>query len=251
MTWFDSKHALVTGGGSGIGAAIARVLVDKGAKVTITGRNRDRLEATAAELGTSLQVADVSDREQLAAAFRAAEEDHGKVDVLINNAGIAESSPFARMDDEMWDRIIGVNLTGVYYCCREAIGGMLESGGGRIVNVASTAGLRGAAYIAAYCASKHGVIGLTRALAAEFAAKNITVNAVCPGYVDTDIVSNAIDNISSATGRSKEEALAEIVRTNPQGRLITPDEVADSVIWLCRQQSVNGQSIVIDGGVVT
>jgi len=251
MTWFDGKHAVVTGGGSGIGAAIARVLVDKGARVTITGRNRDRLEVTATDLGVALQVADVAERKQVAAAFRAAEREYGCIDVLINNAGIAESKPFAKMDDEFWNRILDVNLTGVYHCCREAIGGMLESGGGRIVNVASIAGLKGAAYISAYCASKHGVIGLTRALAAEFARKNITVNAVCPGYVDTDIVRNAISNIVAATGRSEEDALAELVKKNPQGRLITADEVADTVVWLCRQQSVNGQSIVIDGGEVT
>lgn len=248
MSWFNGKHALVTGGGSGIGAAVANVLVDKGAKVTITGRNRERLESTASDLGVSMQVADVTDRDAVATAFRDAESENGPIDVLINNAGGAESAPFAKMSDDVWDRMLAVNLTGVYNCCREAIGGMLELGGGRIVNVASIAGLHGAAYIAAYCAAKHGVVGLTRALASEYARKNITVNAVCPGYVDTDIVRNAIDNISQTTGRSKEEALAEIVKTNPQGRLITPEEVADTVMWLCRQQSVNGQAIVIDGG---
>jgi len=248
MSWFEGKHALVTGGGSGIGAAIARVLIDKGAKVTITGRNRERLKSTASDLGASVQVADVTDRAAVAAAFRAAEDEYGTIDVLINNAGGAESMPFAKMDDDSWHRMLDVNLTGVYYCCREAVGGMLAQGDGCIVNVASIAGLKGAAYISAYSAAKHGVIGLTRSLAAEFAKKNITVNAVCPGYVDTDIVRNAIDNIVQSTGRSKEEALAEIVKTNPQGRLITPDEVADTVVWLCRQQSVNGQAIVIDGG---
>lgn len=248
MSWFDGKHALVTGGGSGIGAAVASVLVDKGAKVTICGRNQERLHSTAAELGAAMQVVDVTDHDQVAAAFRAAESDYGAIDVLINNAGSAESSPFGKMDDDTWERMMSVNLDGVYYCCREAIGGMLESGSGCIVNVASIAGLHGAAYIAAYCAAKHGVVGLTRALAAEFARKNITVNAVCPGYVDTEIVRTAIDNISVTTGRSREKALAELVKTNPQGRLITPEEVADTVIWLCRQQSVNGQAIVMDGG---
>ena len=248
MSWFDGKHALVTGGGSGIGAAVASVLVDKGAKVTICGRNQERLQSTAAELGAAMQVVDVTDHDQVAAAFRAAESDYGAIDVLINNAGSAESSPFGKMDDDTWERMMSVNLDGVYYCCREAIGGMLESGSGCIVNVASIAGLHGAAYITAYCAAKHGVVGLTRALAAEFARKNITVNAVCPGYVDTEIVRTAIDNISVTTGRSREKALAELVKTNPQGRLITPEEVADTVIWLCRQQSVNGQAIVMDGG---
>ncbi len=248
MSWFDGKHALVTGGGSGIGAAIASVLVDKGAKVTICGRNQERLESTAAELGAAMQFVDVTDHDQVTTAFRAAESDYGAIDVLINNAGSAESRPFSKMDNDVWERMMSVNLDGVYYCCREAIGGMLESGSGCIVNVASIAGLHGAAYIAAYCAAKHGVVGLTRALAMEFARKNITVNAVCPGYVDTDIVRTAIDNISATTGRSREEALAELVKTNPQGRLITPEEVADTVIWLCRQQSVNGQAIVMDGG---
>lgn len=251
MSWFNGKHALVTGGGSGIGSATAKILIDKGAVVTILGRNKARLDSAAESLGASPVVADVTDREAVAAAVASAAAAHGPVDILINNAGMAESAPFATMSDEHWDRMLGVNLTGVYNCCKAVIGGMLESGGGRIVNVASIAGLQGAAYIAGYCAAKHGVIGLTRALAKEYARKNITVNAVCPGYVDTDIVRNAISNIVSKTGRSEEEALAELVKTNPQGRLIQPEEVADAVAWLCRQQSVNGQSITIDGGEVT
>ena len=251
MSWFDGRHALVTGGGSGIGAAIARILIDKGAAVTIVGRNSERLASAADTLGASPIAADVTDRDAVATAFSAAAEARGPIEILINNAGIAESAPFAKMTDELWDRMLAVNLTGVYNCCRAAIGGMLETGGGRIVNVASIAGLRGAAYIAGYCAAKHGVIGLTRALAQEYARKNITVNAVCPGYVDTEIVQNAIANIVSKTGRSEEEALAQLVGTNPQGRLIQADEVADTVAWLCRQQSVNGQSITIDGGEVT
>lgn len=251
MSWYDGKHALVTGGGSGIGAATARILIDKGAVVTILGRNKARLESTAESLGAFPIVADVTNREAIDAAVAGAVSTQGPIGILINNAGVAESVPFAKMPDEHWDRMLAVNLTGVYNCCKAVIGGMLDSGGGRIINVASIAGLQGAAYIAGYCAAKHGVIGLTRALAKEFARKNITVNAVCPGYVDTGIVQDAISNIVSKTGRSPEEALAELVKTNPQGRLIQPEEVADTVAWLCRQPSVNGQAITIDGGEVT
>jgi NAD(P)-dependent dehydrogenase (short-subunit alcohol dehydrogenase family) len=251
LSWYEGRHALVTGGGSGIGAAIARVFVDKGAVVTIVGRSREKLAAKATELGVSSQAADVTDRQQVAAAFAAATNLNGTIDILVNNAGVAEAMPFAKMDDELWDRTLAVNLTGVYNCTRAAIGGMLEKGSGRIVNVASVAALKGAAYVAAYCAAKHGVVGLTRALAAEYAKKGITVNAVCPGYTDTDIVQQALDNIARTTGRSREEALANLLSTNPQGRLISPEEVADTVIWLCRQESMNGQAIAVAGGEVT
>ena len=250
MSWFDGKHALVTGGGTGIGAAIAKVMLDKGAVVTIVGRNGDRLAAKATELGARYQVADVTDRAQVRASFAAAAAESGTIDVLINNAGAAEGVAFAKMEDEHWDRMLSVNLTGVYNCTKAAIGGMLDKGAGRVVNVASTAALNGYAYVTAYCAAKHGVLGLTRALALECARKGITVNAVCPGYTDTDIARQAIDNIVATTGRSREEALAEIVKVNPQGRLIQPEEVADTVIWLCRQESMNGQAIVVAGGEI-
>ena len=251
MSYYEGKHALVTGGGTGIGAAVARVLKDKGAAVTITGRNRERLEAAADELGVACQVSDVTDREAVRSAFRAAVKRDGRIDILVNNAGNAESMPFRKMDDSLWDRMLAVNLTGTYNCTKAVIDGMLEGGSGRIVNVASIAALKGAAYVAAYCAAKHGVVGLTRALAAEYAKKDITVNAVCPGYTDTAMVRSAIDNIARTTGRSKDEALAELVRTNPQGRLISPEEVADAVIWLCRQPSMTGQALVVAGGEVT
>jgi NAD(P)-dependent dehydrogenase (short-subunit alcohol dehydrogenase family) len=251
VSFYDGKHALVTGGGSGIGKAVARVLRDKGATVTITGRNRARLAATAGELDVSWQLADVTDRQAVADAFAAAGKRNGRIDILVNNAGVAEAMPFSRMEGELWDRLLSINLTGVYNCTRAVIDGMLAAGSGRIVNVASIAALKGAAYVAAYSAAKHGVIGLTRALAAEYAQKDITVNAVCPGYTDTEMVQKAIDNIASKTERTREEALAELVKTNPQGRLISPAEVADAVVWLCRQPSMTGQSIVIAGGELT
>jgi NAD(P)-dependent dehydrogenase (short-subunit alcohol dehydrogenase family) len=250
MSWFDGKHALVTGGGSGIGAAIAKVMIDKGAAVTIIGRNSDKLSSKAEELGVQYQVADITDRVQVRDAFSSAVNVNGAIDVLVNNAGAADAVAFAKMEDELWDQMLSVNLTGVYNCTKAVIAGMLEKGGGRIVNVASTAALSGYAYVSAYCAAKHGVIGLTRALALEYAKKGITVNAVCPGYTDTEIVRQAIAKIVAATGRSSDEALAELLKTNPQGRLIRPEEVADTVIWLCRQESVTGQAIAVAGGEV-
>jgi len=250
VSYFDGKHAVVTGGGSGIGAATARSLANAGATVTIMGRNEARLQSVAKDISASWQVADVTSREQVAAAFSSAVEENGDVDILVNNAGIAEATPFSKMRDELWDRTIAVNLTGVYNCTRAVTDSMLAAGAGRIVNIASTSALKGYAYIAAYNAAKHGVLGLTRSLALEFARKGITVNAVCPGYTNTEMVSNALDKIVATTGRTREEALAEIVKSNPQGRLVEPEEVAETVIWVCQQNSVTGQAIAIDGGEV-
>jgi len=250
VSYFDDKHAVVTGGGSGIGAAIARSLANVGATVTIMGRNEQQLVMVAEEISAARQVADVTDRNQVATAFENAASENGDVDILVNNAGAAESVPFAKMQDELWDRMIAVNLTGVYNCTRAVINPMLAAGAGRIVNVASTAALTGYAYIAAYNAAKHGVLGLTRSLALEYARKGITVNAVCPGYTNTPMVARVLDKIAASTGRTREQALAEITQSNPQGRLIEPEEVAESVIWLCQQESVTGQAIAIAGGEV-
>lgn len=250
MSQFAEQHAVVTGGGSGIGAAIAKAMTEAGARVTLLGRNAERLRNKAQELGIESQVTDVTDRGQVATAFAAAAEQNGTVTILVNNAGAAEAMPFGKMDDALWDSLIAVNLTGVYNCTKAAIGAMAEAGSGRVVNIASTAALTGYAYVSAYCAAKHGVVGLTRALALEYARKGVTVNAVCPGYTNTEIIEKAIDKIVAATGRSRDEALAEMINDNPQRRLIEPEEVAATVMWICQQESITGQAIAVAGGEV-
>lgn len=251
------RHALVTGAGRGIGAAIARGLARAGAAVTLAGRQRDALDALAAEIqahGTRVHVIsmDVTDEGSVSAGCADAEAALGVIDILVNNAGAAESAPLARMDRAHWDRMLGVNLTGVFLCCRAVLPGMMQRKLGRVVNIASTAGLRGYAYVAAYTAAKHGVIGLTRALALEAARRGVTVNAVCPGYTETDMLERTIANIQAKTGRTADEARAELQRTNPQDRLIQPEEVAAAVVWLCGPgtDSVTGQSIAVAGGEV-
>jgi NAD(P)-dependent dehydrogenase (short-subunit alcohol dehydrogenase family) len=251
------RHALVTGASRGIGASIAAALAADGARVSLVGRDAARLGKVAAELGGSDRalavVADVTEATSVREAFATARRQFGPVHVLVNNAGQAASAKFTDTDQALWHRIIGVNLTGTYLCTREAVPDMLQAGFGRIVNIASIAGLRGAPYISAYATSKHAVIGLTRSLALEYATRNITVNAVCPGYTDTDIVRQAVATIRAKTGRSESEALAALTATNPQRRLIAPAEVSNAVLWLCRPgtESVTGQSIVIAGGEVS
>jgi NAD(P)-dependent dehydrogenase (short-subunit alcohol dehydrogenase family) len=250
-------HAVVTGASRGIGAVIAASLVAEGVQVSLLGRDEGALRRVVEELGGDARAlaipTDVTDSSSVQNAFTQARDRFGPVQVLINNAGQAASAKFTETDEVLWNRLIAVNLNGTFLCSRQAVPDMLQAGFGRIVNVASVAGLRGAAYISAYASSKHAVIGLTRALALEYAARNITVNAVCPGYVDTDIVKSAIANIVSRTGRSETEALAALVAGNPQQRLIEPREIAETVLWLCRpgSESVTGQSIVLAGGEVT
>lgn len=248
------RHAVVTGGGRGIGAAIAAALAAQGARITLMGRTLATLEAEAARLRplseVNCQTVDVGDADSVNAAFSSAAGALGPVAILVNNAGQAASAPFAKTDNALWQQMLAVNLTGAYLGIRAALPGMLEQGWGRIVNVASTASLKGYAYIAAYCAAKHGVLGLTRALAAELARKPVTVNAVCPGYTETDIVRETLANIQVKTGRSLDEARTELVKHNPQGRLVQPEEVANAVLWLCLpgSESVTGQAISISGG---
>lgn len=243
-------HAVVTGGGSGIGAAIAAALANDGVQVTLMGRTLKRLESLQLS-GAQCVVCDVSDPASVQSAFDAAAE-RGFIDILVNNAGEVESQPFLRTSPDLWQRLLDVNLTGTFLCTKQVLPGMVERGFGRIVNVASTAALTGYAYVAAYCAAKHGVLGMTRALALEVAKKGVTVNAVCPGYTDTDIVAQAVDRIVAKTGRSAEQARSELASANPQGRLVTPQEVASTVTWLCRRESsaITGQAIAVAGGEV-
>lgn len=247
----DGRHALITGGGSGIGLATARILVDHGARVTLTGRSAERLEIAVADLGgfhrAQARIADVTDEHEVNDAFESAAASFGPIVILVNSAGVAESAAFSKTDAALWDRHIATNLTGPFYGCKAVEAGMRRAGWGRIVNIASVAGLRGGAYIAAYCASKHGVVGLTRALAVEFAKAGITVNAICPGYVDTPMTDASVANIVAKTGMTADAARARLAGTNPKGRMLQPAEVAESVLSLCLpgSEAVTGQAIVL------
>ena len=247
------QHAVVTGGGRGIGLAIAAKLASLGASLSLVGRDRSTLYDAVQSLpgGTVCDAhpCDVADAAAVEATFAAIAKAGHRVSILVNNAGVARSARLGATDDALWREMIGVNLSGTFHCIRTALPALLEAKGGRVVNVASTAGVIGYPYVAAYCAAKHGVVGLTRALALELASTPVTVNAVWPGYADTDIAREAVANIVARTGRSEAEARSALAARNPQKRLVRPDEVASAVAWLCLPESasVNGQAIVVDG----
>lgn len=260
----SQRHALVTGAGSGIGAAIALALVQNGCRrLTLAGRSREKLEHQAqllrqhaAHVELHLASVDISSGPSVQLAVQQAQAQLGPVNILVNNAGQAQSQPFLRTDAALWQRMLDVNLSGTFHITQAVLPAMLEAAAaatatpGRIINIASTAALMGYAYVSAYVAAKHGVVGLTKSLALEMARKNITVNAVCPGYTETEIVHEAVRNIMEKTGQSQDQALASLSKSNPQQRLVQPEEIAQAVLWLCGPGSaaVNGQAIAIDGG---
>jgi NAD(P)-dependent dehydrogenase (short-subunit alcohol dehydrogenase family) len=245
------KHAFVTGGGRGIGRAIAAALARAGAAVTVIGRSEAPLrEVVAAGEAAGCGVADVTDVVEVKRQVTAAEAARGPIAILINNAGSAESGPFIKADPTVFRTMWNVHLMGAVYATQAVLPGMVERGFGRIVNVASTAGLKGYAYVSAYCAAKHALVGLTRALAAETATRGVTVNAVCPGYTDTDLVRGSIARVADKTGRTRTDVLEEYVRDAPIGRLIEPREVAAAVLYLCSPEAaaVTGTTLAVAGG---
>lgn len=242
------RRALVTGGGRGIGAAIARALAAAGARVVVAGRTQADLDAIAAELGGEAVRVDLGDRKSTDEMLAAV----GKIDVLVNNAGIAASAPLSRTDDALWDRIFELDVTSVFRVTRALAPAMIAAGFGRIINVASNAGVSGYAYSVAYCAAKHAMVGMTRALAVDLARTGVTINAICPGWVETQLADDAVARIAAKTKRSLAEARAQLEEMSPQRRMITPDEVAHAALMLCGPgaRGIHGQTIVIDGGAV-
>jgi len=248
------RSALITGGGRGIGRAIALAFARDGARIAVAGRTIEPLQEVASEIGNGsiALVCDVSDPESVTRMFTEIRERFGDPDILVNNAGIAESATLVNTTDELWRRHLAINLSGTFYCTRAALPTMLKSGWGRVINIASIAGKTGAPYIAAYSASKHGVLGLTRSVALEVATSGVTVNAICPGYVDTDMVTRGVERITTKTGRTVEEALETLKKMSPQNRLVTAEEVGAVALLLASDEGrgINGQAINIDGGTV-
>ena len=244
------RHALITGGGTGIGAAAAAHLNAAGAKLSLLGRRMEPLQTVAESYGGNAIPCDVTDSNRIAAAFDEARAANGPIDLLIVNAGIAESAPFHKMTRESWDRIIGTNLTAAFECSRAAIGDLLKSDNGRLVFVASVASLRGVPYASHYAASKHGLLGLMRSLAAEYAKTNLTVNAVCPGYVDTPMTDQSVARVAKITGRDEGDARSAITNMNASGRLVDPQAIGNVIAMLCLPLSrdINGAAITLDGG---
>ena len=248
--WLEGRHALITGGGTGIGASTAAHLHAAGARISLLGRRLEPLERTAAIVSGSVFQCDVTDRDAITAAFDAARAANGPIELLIVNAGVGDSAPFGRTPRDSWDRIIATNLTAAFDCAQLALDDLLASKNGRLVFVASVAGLRGAPYAAPYSASKHGLIGLSSSLAAEFARTTLTVNAVCPSFVDTPMVDETVARIARVSNRDEEQSRDAIKAMNKHGRLVHPDAVATMILTLCLPQSqdVNGAAIPIDGG---
>lgn len=250
MGWAEGRHALITGGGTGIGAATARALAAEGAKISLLGRRREPLEAVAAEIGATAIACDVTDRAAIENAYNEARAANGPLDYVILNAGIGDSAPYLRTKREAWDRIIATNLTALFDGSQLALPDLLEGADKRLVIVASVAGLKGAPYAAPYAASKHGAVGLTRSLALEFVKTGLTVNAVCPSFVDTPMVDESAERIQRVTGRSGDEARDALAAMNASGRFVTSEEVAAAIAYLCRpdSRSVTGACLTIDGG---
>ena len=247
------RHALVTGGGQGIGAAVARALTAAGAVVTVLGRTAAPLAALSEAGGAAGYVlADVTDEPAVTQAVAVAIAARGPLSILVNNAGAVETAPFPKLTRAMWDRMIAVNLTAVFTVTQAVLPGLAAGGWGRVVNIASSAGLTGYRYVAAYVAAKHGLVGLTRALALEQAKSGVTVNAICPGYTETDLLAESLRNVMQRTGRPEADIRASFARANPQGRLVMPEEVAAAVLYLCGPHSgaMNGQAIAVAGGEV-